>query len=180
MQRCYSTTNLPAKALLITNEHSSHMTELPPSHFILCNIWQCFIFCLCCQCCLIVLQLRRIDCLGNNFRITELHLQYNYLKDITGALCHLTQLQVLMLQGNQLTNLEKVVREFRKMQNLQILSELAMYIYCSLFSKCKRIINSMFSADLLQFVQVQMLSYPMVLTYIQSLEHMLEMHSNFS
>lgn len=70
-----------------------------------------------------ILQLRRIDGLSQNYRITELHLQYNYLKDITGALTHLTQIQVLMLQGNQLTNLEKVVKEFGRMQNLTILSE---------------------------------------------------------
>ncbi|KAF6025131.1 LRRC72 [Bugula neritina] len=67
-------------------------------------------------------RLRHIDCLGFNFRITELHLQYNFLKDITGALSHLTQIEVLMLQGNQLTNLEKVIKEFRRMQNLQILN----------------------------------------------------------
>lgn len=65
--------------------------------------------------------------------MTELHLQYNLLKDITGALEHLTQLQVLMLQGNQLTNLEKVVREFRKMLNLQILSKLINFINIELF-----------------------------------------------
>lgn len=73
---------------------------------------------------IIQFQLRRIDCLSQNSRLTELYLQYNFLKDISGALSHLTQLQVLMLQGNQLTNLDKVVRELRKMQNLQILSNI--------------------------------------------------------
>ncbi|XP_067951655.1 leucine-rich repeat-containing protein 72-like [Watersipora subatra] len=67
-------------------------------------------------------RLRRIQCLTHNYRVTELHLQYNLLKDISGSLSHLTQLRVLMLQGNQLADLEKVIKEFRKMQSLEILN----------------------------------------------------------
>jgi len=69
------------------------------------------------------LQLRRINCLNNNFHLKELHLQNNQLTTITGALRHLTCLEVLMLQNNQLTKLEKVAKEFIKMQTLHTLSK---------------------------------------------------------
>ncbi|KAK7491475.1 hypothetical protein BaRGS_00017304 [Batillaria attramentaria] len=63
-------------------------------------------------------KLRRIACLSINFRLSELYLQDNELTEITGAIGHLTCLQVLMLHNNQLTKLDKVTREFQKMQNL--------------------------------------------------------------
>lgn len=67
-------------------------------------------------------KLRRINCLNNNFHLKELHLQNNQLTTITGALRHLTCLEVLMLQNNQLTKLEKVAKEFIKMQTLHTLN----------------------------------------------------------
>lgn len=67
-------------------------------------------------------RLRRVNFLNNNFHISELHLQDNQLVDITGAVGHLTCLRVLMLQNNQLTKLEKVVREFQKMLTLHTLN----------------------------------------------------------
>ncbi|KAJ8299519.1 hypothetical protein KUTeg_023579 [Tegillarca granosa] len=66
-------------------------------------------------------KLRRINCLKNNFNLAELHLHDNQLVEISGALQHLTCLKVLMLQNNQLTKLEKVVKEFLKMQTLHTL-----------------------------------------------------------
>ena len=68
------------------------------------------------------LQLRKIDCLQDNFRLTEVYLQDNMLLDIVGSLRHLTGLEVLMLQGNQLKQLTDVVHELRKMQRLRVLS----------------------------------------------------------
>ncbi len=50
-------------------------------------------------------------------------LQDNELVDICSALSHLTNLQVLMLQSNQLTKLEPTIKEFRAMQALHTLSE---------------------------------------------------------
>ncbi|XP_078701634.1 leucine-rich repeat-containing protein 72-like isoform X2 [Branchiostoma floridae x Branchiostoma belcheri] len=67
-------------------------------------------------------KLRRIDCILNNFRLSELYLENNELIDISGALGHLTCLQVLMLHNNQLTKLEEVVRELRPMQALRVLN----------------------------------------------------------
>lgn len=69
------------------------------------------------------IQFRRLTCLANNFQISQLYLQNNQLTDITGALQHLTCLEVLMLHNNQLTKLDKVVKEFKKMQSLRTLSE---------------------------------------------------------
>lgn len=69
------------------------------------------------------LQLRRLTCLSHNFQIAELYLQDNQLTAITGTLHHLTCLQVLMLHNNQLTKLDKVVKEFKKMQVLKTLSK---------------------------------------------------------
>jgi Leucine-rich repeat (LRR) protein len=43
--------------------------------------------------------------------------------DITGSLRHLTELQVLMLQGNQLKHLTDVIHELGRMQRLQVLSK---------------------------------------------------------
>ncbi|XP_064599950.1 leucine-rich repeat-containing protein 72-like [Liolophura sinensis] len=67
-------------------------------------------------------KLRRISCLSQNFRLAELYLQNNQLVEITGALQHLTSLQVLMLHNNQLTDLQGVIREFSKMGNLKTLN----------------------------------------------------------
>ncbi|CAB3990020.1 leucine-rich repeat-containing 72-like [Paramuricea clavata] len=67
-------------------------------------------------------KLRRINCLHENFRLTELYLQHNLLVDITGSLRHLTELQVLMLQGNQLKHLTDVIHELGRMQRLQVLN----------------------------------------------------------
>ena len=58
----------------------------------------------------------------DNFRLTEVYLQDNMLLDIVGSLRHLTGLEVLMLQGNQLKQLTDVVHELRKMQRLRVLS----------------------------------------------------------
>ncbi len=70
-------------------------------------------------------QLRVVNCLSQNFRLAELYLQHNELKDISGCLQHLTCLKVLLLHNNQLEKLEKVIFEFRKMQNLEVLSKSA-------------------------------------------------------
>ena len=69
------------------------------------------------------LQLRKIDCLHDNFRLTELYLQHNLIVSITGCLRHLTELQVLMLQGNQLKHLTEVIQEFVRMHRLRVLSK---------------------------------------------------------
>ncbi|XP_074660986.1 leucine-rich repeat-containing protein 72-like [Tubulanus polymorphus] len=66
--------------------------------------------------------LRHIDCFSMNLRITELYLQHNNILDITGSLSHLTTLNVLMLQNNQLEKLEKVVKELKQMQDLRVLN----------------------------------------------------------
>ncbi len=43
--------------------------------------------------------------------------------DVSGSLRHLTELQVLMLQGNQLKHLTDVIHELGRMQRLQVLSK---------------------------------------------------------
>ncbi|XP_076450752.1 leucine-rich repeat-containing protein 72-like isoform X3 [Babylonia areolata] len=67
-------------------------------------------------------KLRQVFCFPLNFRICELHLNNNELIDISGSLGHLTCLQLCMLHNNQLTKLDKVTTEFRKMQNLHTLN----------------------------------------------------------
>ncbi|XP_072019752.1 leucine-rich repeat-containing protein 72-like [Amphiura filiformis] len=67
-------------------------------------------------------KLRRISFLTINYRISHLFLQDNELVDICGALSHLTNLQVLMLQSNQLTKLEPTIKEFKVMQALHTLN----------------------------------------------------------
>ncbi|XP_046852740.1 leucine-rich repeat-containing protein 72-like [Xenia sp. Carnegie-2017] len=67
-------------------------------------------------------KLRKVDCLHDNFRLTELYLQHNLLVSITGCLRHLTELQVLMLQGNQLKYLTEVIQEFVRMHRLRVLN----------------------------------------------------------
>nr|XP_033786862.1 leucine-rich repeat-containing protein 72 isoform X3 [Geotrypetes seraphini] len=66
-------------------------------------------------------KLRKITFLTNNYRLSELYLNNNALVDISGALRHLTTLQILMLHNNQLTNLEMTVKELREMTCLQVL-----------------------------------------------------------
>ncbi|XP_029444874.1 leucine-rich repeat-containing protein 72 isoform X2 [Rhinatrema bivittatum] len=67
-------------------------------------------------------KIRKITCLTNNYRLSELYLNNNELVDIAGALKHLTTLQILMLHNNQLTNLETTVKELKEMTCLQILN----------------------------------------------------------
>nr|XP_033786861.1 leucine-rich repeat-containing protein 72 isoform X2 [Geotrypetes seraphini] len=67
-------------------------------------------------------KLRKITFLTNNYRLSELYLNNNALVDISGALRHLTTLQILMLHNNQLTNLEMTVKELREMTCLQVLN----------------------------------------------------------
>ncbi|XP_052802393.1 leucine-rich repeat-containing protein 72-like isoform X2 [Mya arenaria] len=67
-------------------------------------------------------RLRGISCLSGNFQIRELYLQNNELTDVSGSLRHLTCLEVLMLHNNQLTKLDRLVKEFKKMQTLKILN----------------------------------------------------------
>ena len=67
-------------------------------------------------------KLRRINCLHDNFRLTELYLQDNLIVDVTGSIRHLTELQLLMLQGNQLKHLTDVIHELGRMQRLQVLN----------------------------------------------------------
>ncbi|WAR01127.1 LRC72-like protein [Mya arenaria] len=55
--------------------------------------------------------LRGISCLSGNFQIRELYLQNNELTDVSGSLRHLTCLEVLMLHNNQLTKLDRLVKE---------------------------------------------------------------------
>ena len=70
-----------------------------------------------------IFQLRRLDCLRDNFQLAELYLQNNQLVEVFGALQHLTCLQVLMLHNNQLTKLDRLLKEFKKMQCLKTLSK---------------------------------------------------------
>ncbi len=62
-----------------------------------------------------------------NFRLSELHLHDNQLSDISGCIRHLTCLTTLTLHNNQLTKLDKVMKEFDRMHTLGVLS---MYIIC--------------------------------------------------
>ncbi|XP_052232387.1 leucine-rich repeat-containing protein 72-like isoform X2 [Dreissena polymorpha] len=67
-------------------------------------------------------KLRKLTCVANNFQLRELYLQSNQLTDVYGSLQHLTCLEVLMLHNNQLTKLDRLVKEFKKMQTLKILN----------------------------------------------------------
>ena len=53
----------------------------------------------------------------------ELYLQDNMIVALNGSLRHLTCLQVLLLNGNQLLKLTDVVHELKAMQFLKTLSE---------------------------------------------------------
>lgn len=54
-------------------------------------------------------------------------LQDNELVDVEGALQHLTNLKIIMLQNNQLTKLEDTMKEFKYMQGLETLSKFTIY-----------------------------------------------------
>ncbi|XP_071104835.1 leucine-rich repeat-containing protein 72-like [Haliotis cracherodii] len=67
-------------------------------------------------------KLRQLNCLSENYQLSELYLHNNELVDITGAFHHLTCLQVLMLHNNQLTKLDRILTEIKKMQSLKTLN----------------------------------------------------------
>ncbi|EDO45572.1 predicted protein, partial [Nematostella vectensis] len=67
-------------------------------------------------------KFRRLGCFQSNFYLTEVYLQDNMLIEVNGLLRHLTCLEVLMLNGNQLTKLTDVVHELRAMQRLHDLN----------------------------------------------------------
>ncbi|XP_069504707.1 leucine-rich repeat-containing protein 72 isoform X2 [Ambystoma mexicanum] len=67
-------------------------------------------------------KIQKIMCLTNNYCLSELYLNNNELKDISGSLKHLTSLQILMLHSNHLTNLEATVNELKKMIGLHTLN----------------------------------------------------------
>ncbi|KAK3731471.1 hypothetical protein QZH41_013648, partial [Actinostola sp. cb2023] len=69
-------------------------------------------------------EFRRLNCFRTNFQLTEVYLQNNLILEINGTLQHLRCLEVLMLNGNQLTKLTDVVHEFRAMQKLRDLKVL--------------------------------------------------------
>ncbi|XP_059497668.1 leucine-rich repeat-containing protein 72 [Stegostoma tigrinum] len=69
-----------------------------------------------------VFKIETLDFLRMNYHIKELYLHNNLLTDITGALKHLTSLQILMLQNNWLHKMEKVVSEFKKLRWLHTLN----------------------------------------------------------
>ncbi|XP_039270984.2 leucine-rich repeat-containing protein 72-like [Styela clava] len=59
-----------------------------------------------------------------NYRISELYLNDNDIKSISGMLHHLTCLKVLMLQNNQLDDLDETTLELRPMRTLHVLNML--------------------------------------------------------
>ncbi|GCC27966.1 hypothetical protein chiPu_0006392 [Chiloscyllium punctatum] len=67
-------------------------------------------------------QIKTINCLSMNYHIKELYLHNNLITDVTGALKHLTSLQILMLQNNWLHKVEKVISEFKKLRWLHTLN----------------------------------------------------------
>uniref|UniRef100_S4RS97 Leucine rich repeat containing 72 n=1 Tax=Petromyzon marinus TaxID=7757 RepID=S4RS97_PETMA len=67
-------------------------------------------------------KLKTANFLKTNYRLTELYLNNNKLKDITGCLFHLSCLQTLLLNNNQLTSLENTLMEFRRMTCLLTLN----------------------------------------------------------
>ncbi|XP_067909031.1 leucine-rich repeat-containing protein 72 [Heterodontus francisci] len=60
-------------------------------------------------------KIKKLHFLRLNFHLKELYLHNNLLTDITGTLKHLTSLQILMLQNNWLTKVEKIVTELKKL-----------------------------------------------------------------
>ncbi|XP_072431046.1 leucine-rich repeat-containing protein 72 isoform X1 [Chiloscyllium punctatum] len=67
-------------------------------------------------------KIKTINCLSMNYHIKELYLHNNLITDVTGALKHLTSLQILMLQNNWLHKVEKVISEFKKLRWLHTLN----------------------------------------------------------
>ncbi|KAK6972482.1 leucine-rich repeat-containing protein 72 [Biomphalaria glabrata] len=67
-------------------------------------------------------KLRHANFLSCNFHLSELYLHDNHLSDISGCLRHLTCLVVLTLHNNQLTHLEKTLKELDKMKSLSVLN----------------------------------------------------------
>ncbi|KAK5862129.1 hypothetical protein PBY51_017558 [Eleginops maclovinus] len=64
-------------------------------------------------------KIRELSCRSLNCCLTELYLQNNNIKSITGALNHLTCLQRLFLHNNQIRGLADMTHELRRMQQLQ-------------------------------------------------------------
>ncbi|XP_042280592.1 leucine-rich repeat-containing protein 72 isoform X2 [Thunnus maccoyii] len=64
-------------------------------------------------------KIRELSCRSLNCCLTELYLQNNNIKSISGALNHLTCLRLLFLHNNQIRGLDDTVHELRKMQQLQ-------------------------------------------------------------
>nr|XP_028606997.1 leucine-rich repeat-containing protein 72 [Podarcis muralis] len=60
--------------------------------------------------------------LKHNCCLTELYLNNNEIRDISGALKHIHVLRILMLHNNHLKTLEKTVKELQGMQHLQTLN----------------------------------------------------------
>ncbi|RUS69896.1 hypothetical protein EGW08_022347 [Elysia chlorotica] len=67
-------------------------------------------------------KLHRVNFLSVNFRLSELHLHDNQISDISGCLRQLTCLTVVTLHNNQLTKLDKVMKEFDRMNSLSVLN----------------------------------------------------------
>ncbi|XP_044215242.1 leucine-rich repeat-containing protein 72 isoform X1 [Thunnus albacares] len=64
-------------------------------------------------------KIRELSCRSLNCCLTELYLQNNNIKSISGALNHLTCLRLIFLHNNQIRGLDDTVHELRKMQQLQ-------------------------------------------------------------
>uniref|UniRef100_A0A3Q1BUP2 U2A'/phosphoprotein 32 family A C-terminal domain-containing protein n=1 Tax=Amphiprion ocellaris TaxID=80972 RepID=A0A3Q1BUP2_AMPOC len=64
-------------------------------------------------------KIRELSCRSLNCCLTELHLENNNIKSVSGALNHLTCLRLLFLHNNQIRGLEDTMHELRRMQQLQ-------------------------------------------------------------
>ncbi|XP_018596105.1 leucine-rich repeat-containing protein 72 isoform X2 [Scleropages formosus] len=67
-------------------------------------------------------KITKFSCPTTKCCLTELYLQNNQITSISGALGHLTNLQVLLLYNNRLRGLEETMAELRKMQRLHMAS----------------------------------------------------------
>ncbi|XP_051812369.1 leucine-rich repeat-containing protein 72 [Acanthochromis polyacanthus] len=63
-------------------------------------------------------KIRELSCRSLNCCLTELHLENNSIKSVSGALNHLTCLRLLFLHNNQIRGLEHTMHELRRMQRL--------------------------------------------------------------
>ena len=79
----------------------------------------------------VLLQIRKLTCLSSNYQLRELYLQDNLMVELNGCLKHLTCLQVLLLNGNQLLKLTDVIHELRAMQCLKKLSRCNVICFCA-------------------------------------------------